>query len=153
MISLQYIDIGYGHRHRIDKYLHVDNLLANQTSRTVKPPITSIFQRPSCGYPHSGGLGFHCRYCPCGYGHVTFLFQVEELADDRKRGVNSINAFLTINGERHRQWRHSLSSTRPVLSSTLSIIIIIIILSAVEKLVAERALRRAREQECYCAVE
>ena len=28
--------------------------------------VKVIFQRPSCGYPYSGGFGFHCRYCPCG---------------------------------------------------------------------------------------
>jgi len=105
---------GINHRHRIHKYL--DNILANQTARKVKPTTTDkrvslirrnqsqrssfavigyaeagrrrspmsvvccnveyinfgmhnlcpsnvkvIFQRPSWGYPCSGGFRFHCR--------------------------------------------------------------------------------------------
>jgi len=45
-----YGEVRIRHRHRIDKYL--DTLLAKQTSRTVKPPITAKrVSRKMADYP------------------------------------------------------------------------------------------------------
>ena len=41
--------------------------------------VKVIFQRPSCGYPYSGGFRFHCRYCPCGCDTQTHTHTMLQL--------------------------------------------------------------------------
>jgi len=96
---------GYGHRHRIDKYL--DTLLANQpisdgeATDRCKSYSAAILRRK-----YSGGFTFYCRYGPCGYGPTLAALRYVTYTSGFTDDVTLfIYLFYLINSQLHKTYR------------------------------------------------